>query len=98
MQFEWDENKNKSNFNKHGLSFSLARQAFTDPNLISIFDGIYDGEERWTTLGMIGPFSIIVVISTMGDDDNGEEIIRIISARRAEPKERRVHERENGQI
>ena len=96
MRFEWDENKNRSNQAKHGISFSKAREAFYDPNQIAAYNGVEDGEDRWKTFGLIGYLSVIVVISTFRDDYSGEEIIRIISARPALPYERAFYETENG--
>jgi Ribonuclease toxin, BrnT, of type II toxin-antitoxin system len=52
MRYEWDENKNDSNLEKHGLSFETASLVFDDPNALSIPDRIENGEERWQTIGM----------------------------------------------
>jgi uncharacterized protein len=46
MRYEWDENKNDSNLEKHGLSFETASLVFDDPNALSIPDRIENGEER----------------------------------------------------
>lgn len=94
--FEWDEAKAKKNYIKHGVRFEEAALVFNDPLAISVQDRIENGEYRWQTIGMVGGCIILIVAHTVFDNDNGEEIIRIISARRAEPKERRRYER--GQI
>jgi uncharacterized DUF497 family protein len=52
MRYEWDENKNERNLEKHGLSFETASLVFDDPNALSIPDRIENGEERWQTIGM----------------------------------------------
>lgn len=83
MKFEWDENKNKSNIEKHGIDFDDAKGVFKDENSIVSPDLRKDyGEGRWKIIGKIFG-SIISVIYTMR-----EEAIRIISARKASRKER----------
>ena len=91
MIIEWDKNKNRYNQKKHGLNFELAQQVFDDPLHISKQDRHTKGEERWQTLGNIGGLSIIVVAHTVSDN-NGNEIIRIISARKATRHERKHYE------
>jgi uncharacterized DUF497 family protein len=87
--FEWDPNKNESNKAKHGLSFETAVLVFQDPNLLSILDERYQGEEeRWVSIGLID-IMVVYVAHTVSEDDNGEETIRIISARKATPREER---------
>ena len=87
MQFEWDSEKERANLKKHGVSFDLARRVFEDPNHLSTQDRHEDGEERWQTLGLIGPVAIFLVAHTI-EDGNGEEVVRIISARKASKTER----------
>ncbi len=100
IRFEWDEAKNLSNQRKHdGVSFEEACQVFRDPLHVSVQDRIEAGEQRWQTLGAVQGFVILVVAHTLTerDADGGVvEIIRIISARRATPRERRRYENENG--
>ena len=99
VRFEWDEAKNLSNQRKHeGVSFEEARHVFEDPLHVSVQDRIEGGEPRWQTIGAVQGFVILVVAHTLTEeDDNGGsvEIIRIISARRATPRERRRYENEN---
>ena len=95
MEFEWDETKNQRNIRKHGISFETAALAFTDPLHVSIQDRIERGEERWQTLGKIQGYTLLLVAHLIWDEEDGTEVIRIISARKAEPKERRLYEQEN---
>ena len=92
MKFEWDENKNRLNIQKHNISFEEAKEVFSDPLHISKLDHRFNYfEERWITLGATSN-SKILVVANMFFDENGEEIIRIISARKANIKERRFYE------
>ncbi|MDR2891896.1 MAG: BrnT family toxin [Deltaproteobacteria bacterium] len=91
--FEWDDKKSESNFRKHGIRFEEAALVFDDQLAISVQDRIKNGEERWQTIGMSGGCLLLLVAHTLRDDDGGTEIVRLISARRAEPKERRRYER-----
>ncbi len=52
-RFEWDEEKNLSNQQKHGVSFELAVLAFADPLVVSYKEREVDGEERWQTYGRL---------------------------------------------
>ncbi|MGH9871018.1 MAG: BrnT family toxin [Pyrinomonadaceae bacterium] len=93
MQFEWDPKKAKSNLRKHRVSFSEAIMVFSD-----VFSFTYDdaanshGEQRYVTLGMSAQSrrGVLVVAHTM----QGEKV-RLISARKATPRERRAYEEEN---
>lgn len=92
MKFEWDDNKNKLNQQKHGVTFEEARTVFDDPFQISKLDYRFSyNEERWVTIGSTNNSKILVVANLFFSDD-GEEIIRIISARPANPKERATYE------
>jgi hypothetical protein len=100
VRFEWDEAKNLSNQRKHdGLSFEEACQVFRDPLHVSTPDRIEGGEQRWQTVGAVQGLVILMVAHTLTEEDadgGSVEIIRIISARRATPRERRRYENENG--
>ncbi len=100
VRFEWDKAKNRSNQRKHdGVSFEDACRVFQDPLHVSTQDRIEGGEQRWQTVGAVQGFVILVVAHTVTDEnaDGGPvEIVRIISARRATPRERRRYENENG--
>ena len=93
MQIEWDKNKNRANQKKHGISFEVAREIFEDPFHISKLDHRFNYfEERWITIGSAKNNTIIVIANLFFSED-GEEIIRIISAREADRKERRSYEK-----
>ncbi|MBV8964308.1 MAG: BrnT family toxin [Hyphomicrobiales bacterium] len=98
IRFEWDERKNRTNQRKHGVSFEVAARVFLDPRNVSRQDRMEGGEHRWQTSGLTGGFPLLVVVHTATEiDEDGEvvEIIRIISARRANRQERRRYEEEN---
>jgi len=93
MKYEWDENKNKLNQQKHGISFEEAKEVFADPLQISKLDKRFSYfEERWITVGSTSQHKVLVVANLFFTDD-GEEIIRIISARKANKQERESYER-----
>jgi uncharacterized DUF497 family protein len=91
MRFVWDEVKNRSNKAKHGVGFDLAKLVFDDPFHLSVPDRYEHGEERWHTIGFVGAVALVVVIHTHVEQ-NGEEIVRIISARKATRRERTIYE------
>jgi uncharacterized DUF497 family protein len=91
-RFEWDPAKAKSNFKKHHVSFEIATRVFADPFAVAEQDRIENGEYRWQTLGIVDGCLLLLVAHTVLDDDDGAEVIRIISARRAGMKERRHYE------
>ena len=92
MRFEWDQGKNFTNLKKHGISFDEAIEIFDDPLHVSILDEKYSYfEERWITVGATKNISIIVVVNLFFSDE-GEEIIRVISAREATNNERKKYE------
>jgi uncharacterized protein len=91
MRFECDEHKNRQNLRKHNVRFEAAVLVFDDPCAITQRDYSSDDEERWTTLGAIGPGSILLVIHMFCERET-EEIIRIILARAAESHERKAYE------
>jgi uncharacterized protein len=90
-EFTWDPVKANSNVRKHGVTFELGRLVFGDPNVVIELERHVDGKERWQAIGRIGEHLILLVVHTTWDE--GEiEIIRIISARRAENHERKIYE------
>ena len=91
MRFEWDPLKDRQNLARHGISFETARLVFDDPRALSIQDRTVEGEERWQTLGMIGGVVIVLVAHTYREE-HGDEVIRIVSVRKATPRERRAYE------
>lgn len=92
MLFEWDPDKDIINQRKHGISFSEAEDVFADPLQLSIVDQRFSYfEERWITIGQTNNAHILVVANLFFNKD-GEEVIRIISAREATANERRQYE------
>lgn len=86
QEFEWDENKNHANRQRHGIAFEEAQEIFggllfTAPDMRMEY-----GEERFISIGLIAKTVVIVVIHT---DRNGK--VRIISARKANRKERQAY-------
>ena len=94
-KFEWDMTKAESNLRKHRVSFETAARVFADPFALVERDRIESGEYRWRTLGIVEGYLLLLVAHTVRDDEDGSGIIRIISARRAEPKERKRYEQKN---
>ena len=88
MRFEWDLEKAASNFTKHGVAFEEAIPVFGDPLATTISDPDHSaGEERFLTTGLSTQQRVLIVWHTEGDD-----VIRIIGAREATPRERRIYE------
>ena len=85
MLFEWDDEKNRINLRKHGVDFTDAAQVFFDENRIEQPDEFHsDDEDRWQVIGMVE--EILFVIYTEREDRT-----RIISARKANKRERRIY-------
>jgi uncharacterized protein len=88
QQIIWDPAKARSNKRKHGIEFEEAATVFSDPLLMVLSDSEHsEGEDRWIALGKSIRQLLLVVVHT-----EDERTIRIISARRAEPRERRQYE------
>lgn len=90
IRFEWDARKAESNRRKHGIGFELAKEVFQDELQARSPRGFEDGEERWWTIGLVGPWILVVVHTWIENEE--EDIIRIISARKATASERRRYE------
>ncbi len=93
IRFEWDEAKARSNLSKHHVSFETAARVFLDPLALTYQDRIEKGEYRWQTLGVVDGYLLLLVAHTVHHDKQSE-LIEIISARRADKKER-IHYEEN---
>jgi uncharacterized DUF497 family protein len=96
-RFEWDADKAATNRRKHGISFDTAMRIFADPLALSSWIVDEGGEERWQTLGTVEGHLLLLVAHTIREEDQdgtAVEIIRIISARKADKKERRRYEQE----
>jgi uncharacterized DUF497 family protein len=93
VRFSWDESKNRANLRKHGISFEAARLAFADPFVIFEQDRESDDEVRWQAIGKVSGQTLLLVAHTY-EDDEGEEAIRIISARHAATRESEIYNRQ----
>lgn len=100
VRYEWDEVKNRLNLRKHGVLFEVAALVFEDEHCLVRLDRTDDrGEQRWHAIGAVCPQgvmpTVLFVVHVYREEINGKEIIRIISARRANQNEvRRYQEQE----
>ncbi|MEI6168041.1 MAG: BrnT family toxin [bacterium] len=91
IQFKWDENKNSKNKRAHGVSFEEAQTVFLDENAIRFFDPDHSEEEdRFIMLGISFKLRVLVVCHCYREND---EVIRLISARKADKEECKDYER-----
>ncbi len=89
LRFEWDETKDAGNQNKHGISFAEAKTVFADDLARLIPDPDHStSEERFIVLGMSRNFRLLIVSHC----ERAPDIIRIISARKADRQERKEYE------
>lgn len=88
MRYEWDALKEKLNFKKHGVSFEDAKSALSCGLVVVLKEDDDSGEQRYVYLGMCKKLNILVVVVAYPD----EEVTRIISARKANKKERKIYE------
>ena len=92
IRFEWDERKSHANEKKHRVSFSEAQSVFYDENALLIPDPDHsDDEARFVLLGLSTSFQTLVVCHCYRESD---EVIRIISARRANRSEQTTYRRQ----
>ena len=83
--FDWDENKNRINLEKHGITFEEASTVFFDDRAILFDDPEHSiDEDRFLLLGMSETAKVCIVCHCYRESDT---IIRIISARQATRKE-----------
>lgn len=97
-RFEWDSAKAAINLRKHAISFGVALRVFADPFALTEQVRVEGDEQRWQTLGTVEGHLLVLVAHTIRDDEeDGQpiEVIRIISARRADRKERQRYEQES---
>jgi uncharacterized DUF497 family protein len=92
VEFDWDDEKAGSNLRKHGIAFERAAEVFRDPLHDTVEDEFSIGEQRFRTTGVVRGIGLIVVIHTVDNEGREDELIRMISARLAEPHERRAYE------
>ena len=89
LRFEWDENKNKINQEKHNVSFEEAKSVFYDEEALIIPDPEHSlQEDRFIILGMSIKANLLLVCHCYRE---GESVIRIISARKATKKEEKAY-------
>ena len=88
IEVTWDSVKAKSNRLKHGVFFSDVEPVFYDPNAISFEDRESEGEARYIVIGLDSLTRLLVVVYTCRDN-----IIRVISARKAGKSEQKVYEK-----
>ena len=89
IRFAWDEKKNTANQKKHHVSFEEAKTVFYDDNARLIRDAEHsDFEERIILLGLSSLLKLLVVVHAYKEQD---EIIRIISARKATKNESKYY-------
>ena len=89
ISFRWNENKADDNRGKHGISFEEAQTVFEDSNARMIFDPEHSADEdRFILLGISSALRLLVVCHCYREDDS---VIRIISARKATPKEQKQY-------
>ena len=88
MDFEWDESKRYSNLIKHQVDFADAVGVFYDDRAMTVEDPDSLGEQRFITIGMDFKLQVLVVVNLQREGD----IIRLISARKANRHERRQYE------
>ncbi|MCM1024495.1 MAG: BrnT family toxin [Prevotella sp.] len=88
MRFEWDNQKEKANIKKHKMDFTTAAFVFDDDNRLEIFDREHsDDEDRYIAIGLVDKTLVII---TVAYTERGQKI-RLISARKATAKERRMY-------
>jgi uncharacterized DUF497 family protein len=88
VSYQWDPKKAASNLKKHGIDFADAISVLEDDWALTIKHQYEEDEERFATVGMDLLGRIVVIVYTYRNDD-----IRIISARKATKKERKVYEK-----
>ncbi|MBQ1510663.1 MAG: BrnT family toxin [Selenomonadaceae bacterium] len=87
IHIEWDDNKNDINKRKHGISFESAGWVFSDEARLEFYDELHSiDEDRYITIGKVD--DVLFVVFTERDDG---ETVRLISARLATTKERRLY-------
>ena len=92
MKFEWDEEKNETNIEKHKVSFEEAKTVFDDTNAVYIYDEANStDEDRFNVIGIAEGFERKLTVCHCYRGEN-DEIIRIISARRANKHESKLYE------
>jgi uncharacterized protein len=90
MTFEWDKTKNSTNIHNHGIDFNDIPEIFNAPMITTLDDSVDYNENRYIGIGILR--NIIVVIIFVEKKDG--EVIRIISARKANKYESKIYKEE----
>lgn len=91
IRFSWDPKKAKRNLQVHKLAFEVAQNVFSDPNAMFVEDLEKDGEVRYHAIGFANQQLLAVVVYLDLSEDEDEERIHIISARKAEAFEEKLY-------
>ncbi len=87
MQFEWDEGKNETNIRLHSIDFADVPTVFNGPTFTDLDARIDYGEDRWISIGMLANLTVVIIWT-----ERDTNIIRLISARKANRYERQRYE------
>lgn len=91
MQYDWNNQKNRVNFHKHGIWFEEAQTIWADANAVEFFDPEHsDDEDRFVRIGFSTKDRLLLVVFC---ERCSGSLIRIISARKATPKEVKDYEK-----
>ena len=91
MRFEWDSTKNELNKAKHNVSFEMAESVFDDKNAVYLYDEVHSAnEDRFVVIGKEDTLRMEITVCHCYKDKS-EEVIRIISARKATKKEINIY-------
>jgi uncharacterized DUF497 family protein len=98
IRFEWDPMKARANQHKHRITFEEAANVFDDPHALFEQDRTDNqtGELRWQAIGLVEGMVLLLVAHTVREEGQ-DEVIRLISARRATRKERARYEQTRAQ-
>jgi uncharacterized protein len=88
MRFEWDEGKRQSNIRRHGIDFAVVEKVLHDATITFLDDRIDYGETRFLTFGLLND-KVVAITHTETD-----EVIRVISVRKASKNEQKTYFRE----
>jgi uncharacterized DUF497 family protein len=94
IEFDWGPRKAESNLRTHRISFGAGTQVFHDPYAFSTKEWVVEDEERWQTFGLVNGV-LLMVAYTIRTEHEADELIRIISVRKATKRERRIYEKQS---
>jgi len=91
IRFEWNNNKDKTNFKNHGVSFAEAKTVFYDENAIEFYDEDHSLEEdRYLMIGLSSKLRLLLVNYTVHEEKD-EDVIRIVSSRKPTKREQTIY-------